>query len=254
MQTLLQEVKVDCHGLKGLYLTINRAEKANALTSELLSEIETAFKGATNESSIRYVVLAGAGKHLCAGADLDWMRASAQLNREENLKEAKRLSAMFSAIAQCPLPTIVLAKGRVYGGAVGLVAACDIVLASKETIFSLSEARLGIIPAVITPYILDRVSVGKLRELAVTTREVGTAEALTIGLVDAIGEHEVLVKDKIACLKKAGPKAVERMKALLRSDLSQSTCETAIADARASAEGKAGLSAFFAKTPPEWTV
>ncbi len=256
MPALLQEVKVDALGMQGLHLTINREDKANALTSELLDEIKSGFESATELEDIRYVVFTGVGKHFCAGADLNWMRESAKLDQAGNLKEAQRLSSMFQAIAECPLPTIVFAKGRVYGGAVGLVAACDVVVADERTLFCLSEARLGIIPAVITPYLLQRLSVGKVRQLSVTTKELGASEAASLGLVDTVvdanADAQGWLGEYLPYIKKSGPGAVARMKALLRTDLSFDTCQKAIADARSSAEGKAGLDAFFAKSAPTW--
>jgi len=239
--------------MKGLYLTINRPDKANSLTSELLDQIRSAYEGAIREPDIRYVVLAGNGKHLCAGADLEWMRSSAKLDREGNVKEAERLSAMFQAIADCPLPTIVLAKGRVYGGAVGLIAACDVVISDEGSIFCLSEARLGIIPAVIAPYLLGRISVGRLRELTITSRELNASEAHSLGLSDVVtATLDHALESELTQIKRSGPEAIALMKSLLRSGATADHCKEAIADARSSQQGKAGLDAFFAKSKPEW--
>ena len=240
--------------MQGLYLTIDRPEKANSLTAELLSAIKSAFESAPQNSEIRYVVLQGSGKHFCAGADLAWMQESASLDRTGNLKEAQRLSEMFQAIAECPLPTIALAKGRVYGGAVGLAAACDIALADPGTVFSLSEARLGIIPAVIAPHLLQRLSTGRVRELAITTRELSASDAMQDGLVDHVGELSTELEKQLEQLKKSSPSAIALMKKLLSGKLTESECQEAIADARSSDDGKAGLKAFFDKTSAPWNV
>jgi methylglutaconyl-CoA hydratase len=254
VQQLKQEIKASAAGIKGLYLTINRPEKANALTAELLSAIQNAFESVPQDSEVRYVVLQGSGKHFCAGADLEWMQESAGLDRTGNLKEAKRLSDMFKAISQCPVPTIALAKGRVYGGAVGLVASCDIALADSGAVFCLSEARLGIIPAVIAPYLLQRLSVSRVRELSITTRELSASNALNAGLVDHVGDLSVELEKQIGSLKKSSPSAIALMKNLLSGSLSESDCQEVIADARSSDQGKSGLKAFFDKASPPWNV
>lgn len=251
---------------KAVVLLLDRPASANALSGEMLDalamELKNSAAAAAKDPAIRCLVLAGRGKHFCAGADLAWMQQSAALSHGENLADASRLTAVFEALAAFPRPTIAVVRGAAYGGAVGLVACCDIVIAEETSKFCLSEARLGLIPAVIMPYLARRMAPGFLRRAALTSRVMTAAEANMGGLVDVITEStnvDETLRAELDLILQAGPAAQGAVKDLIEKVRAQKGAQgeytaQAIASARTGAEGQAGLAAFFKKTPAPWSA
>jgi methylglutaconyl-CoA hydratase len=242
-------------------LTLNRPEIHNAFNETLIAELTDAIGALSRDESVRVIVLEGAGKSFCAGADLDWMRRMASYSHEENLEDARALQRMFASIAHCPKPTIAAVHGAAIGGGAGLVAVCDIAIATDSAVFALSEVRLGLVPAVVGPYVLEKVGMGAARALFVSGERFGAAEALRIGLVqhvvsNARGELDAAVDAKVELLAGAGPNAIAAAKQLLRDISHLSPDEAAeitaqcIATLRASDEGREGIQAFLDKRPP----
>lgn len=241
-------------------LLLDRPEAANAFSGEILASITRILADAAKDETLRCLIVSGRGKHFSAGADLSWMQASALLSHDENLGDAAKLTDMFEALANFPRPTIAVVRGAAYGGAVGLAACCDIVIATGNARFCLSEARLGLLPAVIMPYLARRMLPGHLRQAALTSRVINAVEAQASGLVDVVADLEKLddaVRNQLTMLLQTGPQAQSAIKSLLGEVRRQSFAQgdytaEAIAYARTGSEGQAGLKAFFAKTPPPW--
>jgi len=245
-------------------IRLNRPEKHNALNSMMIAELSNAFNSFANDANVRIIVLRGNGKSFCAGADLAYMKDIASYGHQENLEDARQLANLFETIYSCPKPVIAILHGAVYGGANGLSSAADIILAHEETIFAFSEVKVGIIPATIAPYVIQRCGVAAARELMITGRSFTAVEAYRVMLVNQIYTHETLEEQLgyyIANLQKAAPGAIADCKALIRdvaasamplSALIPNTSER-IARARASKEGLEGISAFFEKRAPNWT-
>jgi methylglutaconyl-CoA hydratase len=243
-------------------VTLNRPEIHNAFDETLIARLTAAFVSLDDNPDVRVVVLAAAGKSFCAGADLNWMQRMAAFGPEENLADAQALAAMLRALYALSKPTIARVAGAAYGGGVGLVAACDIAIAVPEATFALSEAKLGLIPATIGPYVIEAIGARQARRYFLTAERFAAADALRIGLV-----HEVVPRDQldaridalIAMLKGAGPTAQLECKALVRGvahrpideDVIDGTAEH-IAAVRASPEGREGVAAFLGKRPAAW--
>jgi methylglutaconyl-CoA hydratase len=243
-------------------VTLNRPEIHNAFDETLIARLTAAFVSLDDNPDVRVVVLAAAGKSFCAGADLNWMQRMAAFGPEENLADAQALAAMLRALYALSKPTIARVAGAAYGGGVGLVAACDIAIAVPEATFALSEAKLGLIPATIGPYVIEAIGARQARRYFLTAERFAAADALRIGLV-----HEVVPRDQldaridalIAMLKAAGPTAQLECKALVRGvahrpideDVIDGTAEH-IAAVRASPEGREGVAAFLGKRPAAW--
>jgi methylglutaconyl-CoA hydratase len=243
-------------------VTLNRPEIHNAFDETLIARLTAAFVSLDDNPDVRVVVLAAAGKSFCAGADLNWMQRMAAFGPEENLADAQALAAMLRALYALSKPTIARVAGAAYGGGVGLVAACDIAIAVPEATFALSEAKLGLIPATIGPYVIEAIGARQARRYFLTAERFAAADALRIGLV-----HEVVPRDEldaridalIAMLKGAGPTAQLECKALVRGvahrpideDVIDGTAEH-IAAVRASPEGREGVAAFLGKRPAAW--
>jgi methylglutaconyl-CoA hydratase len=248
-------------------LLLNRPDHANAFSAQMMDEITAHVATLKAQGDVRVLVVSGAGKHFSAGADLAWMQASAKLSLAENLKDAERLRSMFEALSTLGIPKIAAIRGAVYGGAVGLVACCDFAVAHPSAKFCLSEAKLGLLPAVIAPYLLRKIKIGQLRRLALTGIVFSGLDAKEFGLIEVISgpqegpssdDLEVAVNTEINALLACGPEAQKALLQLLeelRSKGNPQADETihAIAKARTGAEGQAGLGSFFSKTPPPWT-
>jgi methylglutaconyl-CoA hydratase len=243
-------------------ITLNRAERHNAFDAELIAELTRAFQALADDDQVRVVVMTGAGKSFSAGADVNWMRASAGWGEEQNREDARKLAQMLRLLDEMPKPTVALVNGAALGGGFGLVAACDIALAADRAVFGTTEVRLGIVPAVIGPYVVAAVGARHARRLFLTGQRISAAEAARIGLV-----HEVLPE---AYLEEGGQRVVDELlqgapgaqgeaKALIRA-LAGRPRDAAvieetvhlIARLRAGAEGQEGLSAFLDKRPPAW--
>lgn len=251
---------------KAIALLLDRPAAANALSEDMLDALTAELNKATVESkkdpAIRCLIVAGRGRHFCAGADLGWMKQSAALSHAENLADASRLTAVFEALANFPRPTISVVRGAAYGGAVGLVACCDIVIAEETSKFCLSEARLGLIPAVIMPYLARRIAPGFLRRAALTSRVITAEEAQSSGLIDVITastEVDEALRAELDLVLQAGPSAQASVKELIekvrmnKGTQGEYTAQ-AIAAARTGPEGQAGLAAFFSKAPAPWSA
>lgn len=243
-------------------IRLNRAERHNAFDDGLIRELANAFRDAATAPGVRAVVLDSTGKSFSAGADLEWMKRMAGYSRAENVADAMALSDMLEAIDACPRPVIGVVQGPAYGGGVGLVAACDLAVAAEGATFCLSEVKLGIIPAVISPYVVRAMGERQARRYAVTAEPFDAAQALACGLVHEVVPAERLgeIRDRwLARVKGNGPEAMAAAKALIRraaddhldEGLRRWTAER-IAERRASAEGQEGIRAFLEKRKPAW--
>ena len=243
-------------------VTLNRPEIHNAFDETLIAKLTETFVALDDDPQVRVVVLAGAGRSFCAGADLNWMKRMASFGHDENLRDATALAAMLRALYALSKPTIARVHGAAYGGGVGLIAACDIAIAVPESMFALTEAKLGLIPATIGPYVIEAIGARQARRYFLTAERFGAADALRIGLVHEVVATDALdarIDDFIATLRIAGPAAQLECKALIRgvahrpidADVISGTAGH-IAAVRASAEGKEGVAAFLGKRRPAW--
>jgi len=233
-----------------LRLTLDRPEKRNALDPKLIDGLTRAF---AEVGDARAIVLRGAGPSFCAGADLEWMRASIDLTPEDNIADARRLDALMSAIDDCPAPVVAGVQGHAIGGGCGLLVCCDVVVAARDARFGLGEVKLGLVPAVISPYVLARVGQSAARHLFVTGERFDAETALRIGLVhrlvDDLGSG---VEAVVAHLLAAGPEAARLAKRLARGGLSAEESVQLLAQLRAGDEAQEGLRAFLERRPPAW--
>jgi methylglutaconyl-CoA hydratase len=224
-------------------VTLARPDSRNAFDAALIAGLAEAF---VDVGTARTVVLAGEGPSFCAGADLEWMRASADLSEEENVAEANAMRRMFEAIDACPAPVVALVHGHALGGGVGLVACSDIAIAHDRTVFSFSEVKLGLIPAVISPFALARIGPGAARRYFLTGERFGAAEALRIGLVHEVTTDLAGSLDRIVGeFRTAAPRAVRHAKRLARERPDGPETARRIAERRASSEGREGVEAFL---------
>jgi methylglutaconyl-CoA hydratase len=243
-------------------VTLNRPDVHNAFDETLIASLTAAFVSLDDDPDVRVVVLAAAGKSFCAGADLHWMERMAAFGTEENLADAQALAAMLRALYALSKPTIARVTGAAYGGGVGLVAACDIALGVPEATFALSEARLGLIPATIGPYVIEAIGARRARRYFLTAERFGAEEARAMGLLHEVVPREALderVDALVALLKAAGPAAQLECKALIRGVAHRPIDEDVIAGTaahiaavRASPEGREGVAAFLGKRRPSW--
>lgn len=241
---------------------LNRPELRNAFNSTVIAELTTAFRQLGADDSLRAIVLGGHGKAFCAGGDLNWMRAMADYSWDQNRDDAQALADMFWTIHQCPLPVIGRIQGDCYAGAVGLAAVCDVLVASDAAHFCLSEARIGLLPGTIGPFVLKAMGEQAARRYFITAERFSAAEAHRIGFVHALTTPEALdstVDAIVASLLANGPAAVKASKRLVQdmagltiTDALRAETARRIADIRASDEGKEGISAFLAKREPAW--
>jgi methylglutaconyl-CoA hydratase len=235
-------------------VTLARPDVRNAFNADVIAELHAAFERIASADNVRAVVLAGEGTVFCGGADINWMRESLDLSFEANAIDAERMSDMFRAIDNCPRPVIARIQGAALGGGAGLAAACDIAVAADGAVFGFTEVKLGIIPAVISPFVLAKIGASQTRALFLTGERFDATRALRIGLV-----HEVVAADAldatieryIAEIRSAGPYAVSAAKLLIRRvmdatyEASRAITTRAIADQRISPEGQEGLRAFL---------
>lgn len=241
-------LKVDREG-PVLRVSLNRPEVRNALNDELIASLYQLFT--TLSSEIRVVVLSGEGTAFCAGGDLEWMRKAAGYSEEENLADAMRISKMFTAIRDCQAVTIASVHGAAMGGGCGIIAACDVAVSSEDAKYAFSEVKLGLIPATISPVVIDRIGKGHSRALFATGEVFNAAHALQIGLVHEVSAaRERAVDKKVRAILSAGPKAIVGAKRLvIDSPLSAEETARRLAEARASEEAQAGIAAFLEKKP-----
>jgi len=247
------------------YLTLNRPEVRNAFNEQVVAEL-TAWASAACESAargdLRVVVLSGAGKTFCAGADVAWMSRTVDFTEEENLRDALAMSRMFRALDEIPVPLVGRVHGAALGGGAGLAAVCDIVVAEESALFGFTEVKLGILPAVISPFALAKIGRSAARELFLTGARFPAARAREIGLVHAVvpmSDLDAAIARYVQELLTAGPEAVAAAKALIprvwgRSvDEATSVTAAAIAARRVSKEGQEGLRAFLEKRAARWS-
>lgn len=245
-----------------LSVTLNRPDVHNAFNDELIAEAIEVFGGIETATHLRAVVLRSGGANFCAGADLNWMSRMVSYTREENIRDSSQLAKMYALINECPVPVIGRIQGAAIGGGVGLVAVCDIAIATRASKFGLSEVKLGILPAVISPYVIAKIGASHSRALFLTGERFDGERALRIGLVHRLVDDEAAldaaVSDALAQLATSGPEAVKACKKLIAfvstNDLVENIPYTieAIAERRVSEEGQGGMQAFLKKTKAPW--
>lgn len=242
------------------WLTLNRPEVHNAFDDRMIAELLDALAAVRNNNQVRVLVLRSEGKNFSAGADLGWMRSMAAKDYDENIADAAELSRLMQELDELPQPTIALVQGAAFGGAVGLAACCDIALATPASSFCLSEVKIGLIPAVISPYVMRAIGTRQARRYMLTAERFSAEEALRIGLVHDVAEDlQQAAQPLIEALINNSPAAVTAAKSLamavdqqpLNANTRQLTIER-IAEIRVSAEGQEGLSAFLEKRAPNW--
>jgi methylglutaconyl-CoA hydratase len=255
--TVTVEVR-DCVAL----LALSRPEVHNAFNYELINDLTDALVALDADTSVRAVVLLGAGRSFCAGADLNWMRETATYTPAQNLADARALARLLRTLDRLGKPTIARVHGPAYGGGVGLVACCDIAIASQDAVFAFSEAKLGIVPATISPYVIEAIGARHARRYFVSCERFTAAEAFRIGLVHELahpGELDARINEILGSLLVAGPAAQAACKDLIRTIAhrpidSKVIDETAkrIASVRTTPEAKAGIAAFLGKRSAPW--
>lgn len=242
------------------WLTLNRPEVHNAMNAEMIEELTEVYKS-FDDTHDRAVVLTGNGKSFCAGADLNYMKGIAEFGIEENVKDGKKLANLFNSIYNCPIPTIALIHGSAFGGANGLIAACDIVIAEEDTTFAFSEVKLGIAPATIAPFVIKRIGEFGAKELMMTGKRFKGKEAQKWNLVNHIyksEEDENPLNEILKQFESSAPGAVKEAKKLITSVMGKDIEEgieftsDLIAKLRASEEGQEGMAAFLEKRKPKW--
>jgi methylglutaconyl-CoA hydratase len=233
-----------------LRITLTRPDRRNAFDAALIAELAEAF---VDVGRARAVVLAGEGASFCAGADVDWMRSSAALSFDENVADANAMRRMFESIDQCPAPVVARVQGHALGGGAGLVAVSDIPIAAPSTQFAFSEVKLGIVPAVISPFALAKIGGAVARRYFVTGERFDAATALRIGLISEVADDlDAAVERVVGELLSAGPQAARWAKRIVRERPDGSETSRWIAERRTSDEGQEGLAAFLDKRKPTW--
>jgi methylglutaconyl-CoA hydratase len=255
-------LEISQRGTAVAQITMSRPEVFNAFDEAMISELDAAFEQLIADDSVRVIILAGAGKHFSAGADLKWMQRASNESREWNLADARRFAAMLGKIDACPKPTLARVQGAALGGGVGLVCACDIAIATDNASFAVSEAKFGILPAVIAPYVTNAVGKRHARRLALSMTRIQASEALALGLVQQVCSIEALdpaIDAMVQELLAGGPQAQSEIKALfaqlevgpVTAEVRELTAQT-ISRVRGSDEAREGFAAFLDKRPPNW--
>ena len=245
-----------------VWLTLDRPEIHNAFDDRLIAGLTKELKALGDDEDVRVLVLTGAGRSFSAGADLNWMRRTASYGEAENLADARALAGLMQTLNELPKPTVARVNGAALGGGTGLVACCDIVVASAQAVFGTTEVRLGLIPSVIGPYVLAAIGARRARRLMLTGERISAAEAVRIGLVHEVVAPEQLdgaIERVVGELLKSGPAALGAAKRLIR-DLDGRAIDAALIDEtaqriarlRATSEAREGLGAFLEKRPPAW--
>ena len=241
-------------------ITLNRSEVRNAFNDKMISEMTELFKSLQSDQTVRAVILKGDGESFCAGADLNWMKSMVQYTEQENIEDSNKLYDMFSELEKVPVPVIGQIHGHAMGGAMGLVALCDIVAAETDTKFCFSEVRLGLAPAVISSFVAKKMSRSQLHRWFLTAEIFDGSQAHDMGLIHFCGDKasvEEFVKKVSSKVSNNGPEAVRATKKLIQQtldtseDIKKETVEL-IAKLRVSAEGQEGLNSFFNKNKPNW--
>ncbi|MES2886643.1 MAG: enoyl-CoA hydratase/isomerase family protein [Pseudomonadota bacterium] len=243
-------------------ITLHRPQVRNAFNSELIAELDNAFEAIAADPQVRAVVLAAEGKTFCAGADLNWMQAMAGYTWFENLADAQALAQMLHRLYTCPVPVVARIQGDCYGGGVGLAAVCDVLVVAEGVQFCLSEAKLGLVPATISPYVVRALGAQAARRYFVTAERFSAQRAQALGWVHEVCAAELLdttVDAIVASIAANGPLATRACKALVQdvvgrplTDALQADTARLIADIRSSPEGQEGIRSFLDKRPPAW--
>jgi len=241
---------------------LNRPDVHNAMNGQLMKELTTCFKQLANEDGIRTIILTGNGKSFCAGADLNWMKSMANYSKKENIDDSKLLLDLYDTIYTCPKVVIGRVNGHAFGGGLGLFAVCDITIAISNCKFAFSEAKLGIIPSVISTYIKKRMKYADMRRLFITGERFSSDYANKIGLIDfVVSENELddTVQKYVDIIRSSGPKAITEVKNLIKNcqkmdveKYKEFTVEK-IAELRVSEEGQEGIKAFLEKRKSKWS-
>ncbi len=244
-------------------VTLNRPELHNAFNETMVAELSQVFSFLNHDGETRVVVLTGAGKSFCAGADLNWMKKIAGFTKKKNLADSEKFHQMLTAVFRCSKPVLAYVHGSTLGGGTGLVAAVDIALAEDDAVFGFSEVRLGLIPAVVSPWVIRKIGEKNAREYFLTGERFSAAKAQEMGLIQYHGASDVVrekLNEKIQMLKQGAPGALAECKRLIEIN-SSSRLEklgpitaTMIAKRRASAEGQEGIVAFLTKKKPNWVL
>jgi methylglutaconyl-CoA hydratase len=242
-------------------VTLNRPDIHNPFDDRMIAELTDCFDKLAKDPRARALVITGAGKSFCAGADLNWMKRMGQYSREENIADAEKLSAMFLALEALEMPTIARVNGSALGGGAGLACACDFVIASDKAKIGFSEVKLGLLPGVISPYVMDRVGAKRAAQLFMTGERLDAEMARRLGLFDdVVGQDDMdqVIDGLIKQMITGGPQAIKECKRLARTGARMERaefrkyCINAIAAIRASPEGKEGVGAFLEKREPAW--
>jgi len=244
-------------------ITLNRPERHNAFDDALIAELSDAIDRMAADPAVRVLVISSTGKSFCAGADLNWMKRAAGYSSEENLRDARALAGMLRRLAHCPKPTVARIQGPAYGGGVGLVACCDVAIATYDAEFSLTEVKLGLIPAVISPHVIAAIGERYARRYMLTAERFSAAEAYRIGLLhEMVADEDSLdeaLGEIVDALLKNGPRAIAECKELIQavawkplSDAILDDTAQRITRLRASEEGREGMTAFLEKRKPNW--
>ena len=243
-------------------ITMARPAVFNAFDELMIGELDAAFAQLVEDAGVRVIVLAGEGKHFSAGADLQWMQRASTASQDWNLQDARRFAGMLARIASAPKPVVARVQGAALGGGVGLACACDIAIAADNASFAVSEAKFGILPAVIGPYVTNAVGKRQAQRLALTTERINAAEALAMGLVQkvvALDELDAAVDATVTALLAGGPGAQAEIKQLfaqlavgpITPAVIELTAQT-ISRVRGSTEAREGFAAFLGKRPANW--
>jgi methylglutaconyl-CoA hydratase len=243
-------------------VVLARPEARNAMSAATLRELTDAFRALAREKDLRAVLVTGEGKDFCAGADIQWMKAGGRLPPAEGKKDARLFAEMLAAVDECPVPVVVAAQGNVFGGGLGLLAACDVALLSDDAKMSFSEVRLGIMPAVISCWVLPKIGIANARRYYLTGEVFGPVEAVHMGLAhEAVAPAELAARAEflVKSILKNGPNAVRRAKAMIPRIAAAPPAERVnltvdtLVELRSSPEGQEGLAAFLEKRPPSWS-
>lgn len=248
------------------WITLNRPEIHNAFNDQFISELTSTFESASKDDNVRLIVISGSGKSFCAGADLNWMKSMVNYSMEENIEDSKKLAHLFYVINQCPKPVIGKINGHALGGGVGLVSVCDYAITTTRAKFGFTEARLGLVPAVISPYVMNKIGESHARAWFLSGERFDGQKALALGFVHQVVELEELdeATDKvIESFMQAGPVAAMKAKELIFNvlerkysgknlkEIEEYTCR-AIAERRISDEGQDGMNALLEKRKAGW--
>lgn len=241
---------------------LNRPEVHNAMNEKLMKELTSCFKELSKDDKVRIIILTGKGKSFCAGADLNWMKSMAKYSKEENIKDSRLLLDLYEVIYSCPKPVIGRVNGHAFGGGLGLFAVCDIVIAIPDCKFAFSEVKLGIIPAVISTYIVRRIGLSNMKRLFITGERFNSEYANEIGLIDyVVPEDEIdeRIQNYVELLRSSGPNAIKEVKKLVdaceKMDVEKYKEHTVnkISELRVSDEGQEGINAFLEKRKSKWS-